>query len=442
MNKKFLIAGVSLVAIGAAHTAFWVYQSGKIKFAIEQTAGKFSKEIGRKNTELFYTSSDISGYPFNFTVKISQPKFITAGSGEKVEITTGDEPIIIVSNLLGSRYNIKLPPKIDIKQTVEDVEKSYKLEFTNASPQIEAKFSGNVLANINNTEELIPYLSERLKSLRYSDSGSTLTSTEDGKKVASADSQTIQITKSTGNTNSVSTAYNIQLQNMDAAALFSTENTITDTDSQLTAALWPVSVNIDFSSIDSKDENGKSNSVDFIVRDVDVKATSFGMNLKGNVKANGSDIFPFGDLSLKINGYENMVDYFGGVVSEALDKTNLPLFRIKNEKSIDFKKVLYDISSEKSNENKDILLTLSREQNKSLFIGQKGIMEVVDLLKASASPTIATTEESLKEGASIQPAAPLSPPPAVITAPALDLSPAAGFPAMGTPVLTPEKPKK
>lgn len=438
MNKKILISGISLVAIFAAHSGFWLYQSGNIKFALEQTAGKLSKEIGRKNTELFYTSSDISGYPLNFTLKVSQPKFITAGGGEKIEMTSGDEPIVIVSNLLGSGYNIKIPAKIDIKQTVEDVEKSYKLEFNNASPQIEAKFAGNILFNINNTEELIPYLNNMLKSLHYSDSGYILTNAEDGKKIASIDSQSIQITKSAGKTNSVSTSYNIQAQNMDASALFNTETATSDANSKPATALWPATFNIDYSSIDSKDENGKSNSVDFILRDFDVKAASFAINLKGNVKANGNDIFPFGDLSLKINSYENMVDYFGGVVSDAMDKTKLPLFHIKNEKSIDFKKVLFDISSEKSNDNKDILLTLSREQNKSLFIGQKGLMEVIDLLKASASPSIGATEESLKEGASIKPTTGSSHAPA----PALDLSPSAGFPAMENtaPALIPNKP--
>src|SRR4051812_17120638 len=101
MNKKIAIAGVSIIALGAAHTAFWVYQSGKIKFSIEQAAGKISKEIGRKNTEFFYTSSEVSGYPFNFTVRVNQPKFISAGGGQKVEVTSGDEPVIIISNLLG-----------------------------------------------------------------------------------------------------------------------------------------------------------------------------------------------------------------------------------------------------------------------------------------------------------------------------------------------------
>lgn len=396
MNKKILITGLSVIVLGSAHAAFWVYQSGKIKSSIEQMAGQISKEIGKKNTEFFFTSSKISGYPFNFTVDINQPKFISTGNGEKLELSSGEEHLIVTTNLVGSNYKIKLPSKVDVKYTVDEKEKNYKLEFANSSPEMEFKFSGNVLFS-KDVADIIPYLSENLKSLRYTDQGYALSSAEDETKIASSDSDSIEITKSKGKSNSISTSYNIKLKNVDNAALYEEDDKTKDTITM--AGLWPISANLDISSIDVRDDSGKSSSVDFLVRDADITAASFGFGVKGNVKANGEDIFPFGDLSIKVRDYKNMVDYFSGMVSNAFAQSKIPLFHIKSEKSIDFKKVLYEVASEKSNEDKDILLTLTREKGKSLFIGQKGLMEVIDLLKASAS----ASPEAPKDASAPQP---------------------------------------
>ena len=381
MNKKITaIASASVIALATAHAAYWVYQSDKIKASIEVAAGQISKELGRKKSEFFYSSSKVTGYPFSLTVDINQPKFISTGGGEKTEISSADEPLVVVSNLIGSGYKVKLPTKIAVKRVADDVESNYNIEFANGSPQMEAKFAGNLMLGAGNTSSLLSYLGDNLKSFRYSDAGYTIKSAADGEVIASSDSDVINITKSRGKTHSVSTAYDIKLNNISGAALFSKKGS----DNPAQTGFWPVSVALDASTIDTKDADGASSSVDFIIRNVDVKAASFGFGAKGNVKADGSDIFPFGDMSVKISNYQKMVDYFHGTVSDAMAGSNIPLFRIKSEKSIDFKKVLYDISSEKSNENKDVLLTLSREAGKSLFIGQKGLMEVVDLLKASA----------------------------------------------------------
>lgn len=408
MNKKILITGVSLIVLVGAHAAFWVYQSGKIKSSIEQMAGQISREVGRKNTEFFFTSSKISGYPFNFTVDINQPKFISSGGGEKLELSSGDEHLIVITNLVGSNYKIKLPSKLDVKSTVDEKEKNYKLEFTNSAPEMEFKFSGNVLFSKDVTD-IMPYLSDNLKSLRYSDKGYVFSYAEDGTKIASSDLDSLEITKTKSKQNTISTSYNVKVKNVDNSELLVAESKTKD--SAPLTGFWPISADLNLSSIDVRDESGKSSSVDFIVSDSDITAASFGLGVKGAVKANGEDIFPFGDLSIKIRGYKNMVDYFSGMVSNAFAESKIPLFHIKSEKSIDFKKVLYDVASEKSNEDNDILLTLSREKGKSLFIGQKGLMEVIDLLKASAS----ASAEAPKKDASAQ-------------HPKLDAAPAAGLP--------------
>lgn len=396
MKKKFTaLAGASFVALAAAHAAYWVYQSNNIKSSIEIAAEQISKELGRKNTEFFYTSSEVSGYPFNFTVHINQPKFISTGGGEKIEVSSAAEPLVIISNLIGSGYKIKLPTIIDIKNTIDEQEIAYKVQFSNGAPQIEANFAGNALLSSGEGDNLLSQLNSKLKTFRYSDTGYTVTASEDGAKIASATSSAVHVTKSRGNTNSVSTAYDIKLSNLSGAALFSSNNigNAATANPQPGEGLWPVTLVLDASTVDTKDDKGASSSVDFIVRNIDVKAASFGFGIKGNVKADGSDIFPFGDASIKIDSYQNMVDYFQNTVSNALAESSIPLFHIKSEKSINFKKVLYEISSEKSNEDKDILLTLSREPGKSMFIGQKGLMEVVDLLKASALEDTAPKEK-------------------------------------------------
>ena len=394
MNKKILVAGLAVVALGAAHTAFWVYQSGKIKESLVAMSGQVSKEIAGKNTEFLFASSEVSGYPLNFVATISQPKFTRTGGGEKLELSGGEENLVITSNLLGNSYNVKLPTKIDVKDTIGEKEKNYKLEFANASPEFGLKFSGNFLFSMKPEVDVISYLAENLTSLSYSDSGYVLSNAEGGAKLASSDSSFVQIAKTNGKSNGISTSYNIKVKNIDNSGFLAENEKEGSVPAQ--AGLWPISANIDLTSVDVQDENGKSISADFIIKDVDVTAATFGFGIKGDVKANGDDVFPFGDLSIKVRSYQNMVDYFSVMVSNALAESKIPLFNIKSEKSIDFKKVLYDVASEKSNEDKDILLTLNREKGKSLFIGQKGLMEVIDLLKASAS---APAEQPKKDAA-------------------------------------------
>jgi hypothetical protein len=406
MNKKMTaLISIAVVTLVAGHTGYWIYQSGKIKSSIGAAAGQISKELGRKKAEFFFESSSVSGYPFTFTVHINQPKFISTGGGERLEVSSGTEQLVVISNLTGSSY---------VKHTIDEKADTYKLVFPKSAPQLEAKFSGNIMLGVNEATEFLPYLSSKLNSFRYSDTGYIVTSLEDAVKLASSDADVVHITKSRGNTNSISTSYNVKVQNLDGAALFADSST----PEEGTAKLWPVTANLDFSSIDTKDSSGQSSSVDFVVRDADVKAVSFAFNARGSIKANGNDIFPFGDLSLKINNYRNMVDYFSGAVSSAFAESKIPLFHIKSEKSINFKKVLYDISSEKSNEDKDILLNISREQGKSLFIGQKGLMEVIDLLKASAAvgvePPAKNKDADATPGAPIINAAPAAGQPVVL----------------------------
>ena len=60
MNKKIIVAGLSVVLLGGLHTSYWIYESGKIKSSIEQAVGQISKEVGRKNAEFTYASSSVS----------------------------------------------------------------------------------------------------------------------------------------------------------------------------------------------------------------------------------------------------------------------------------------------------------------------------------------------------------------------------------------------
>lgn len=432
MNKKIAIASASLIALGAAHTTFWFYQSGKIKLSIEQAANQISKEIGRKNTEFFYTSSDISGYPLNFTVRVNQPKFITAGGGEKLEISSADQPLVIKSNLIGSGYKITFPTKLDIKQTIDETETSYKLEFSGASPQLEAKFSGNVMLSFKEGQDILEHLGDKLNSLRYLDSGYSFTKADDNSKIMSSEADFLQVNKTSTKANSFSTAYDIRVNNMDGAALFTQASASADAAKPM-GGLWPVTAHFDFSNIDSRDENGKSTSIEYVLRDVDFKASTFGVSVKGDVKANGNDLFPFGDLTVRLSGYEGMVDYFGGIVGQALADSKIPFLNIKSQKSVDFKKVLYEVASEKTNEEKDLLLTISREQGKNLFIGQKGLMEVIDMLKGSGSGDAGAPQSDAANQPDQQPQQEDK-----LKAPGLDLSPAAGFPATSSPSEAPK----
>ncbi len=395
MNKKIVIAGLSLGVLAGLHTTFWFYQSGKIKASIEQAASQISKEIGNKNTEFFYTSSNITGFPLNFAVNINQPKFVSAAGGEKLEVSSGDETLVITSNLLGNSYKVKLPAKIDIKHNVDDKESNYKLEFSNEAPVLSLKFSESLLFAEKEVPEFVNYWSERLKSLQYNDSGYLVSNIDGDKKIASSDSSSLNVTR-TRDKAKVYSEYNIKVQNMDNSALWSLEekpaattpatDAIADTAPTVaTLGIWPLNANIDFSSSDMRDSSGKTTNVIFAIKQADISSSSFGFDIKGEIKADGDDIFPFGGLNIKITSYQNMVDYFSGIVSKAFAESKIPLFQIKSEKSMNFKKVLSDISTEKSNENNDILLTISREKGKNLFIGQKGLMEVIDLLKNSSN---------------------------------------------------------
>lgn len=414
MNKKLLFAGISVIALGGAHTAFWVSQSSKIQASMEQVVAQIAKEVGKSNSEFTYTAANVSGYPFNFTVTIEQPKFVSVSEGERLELSADQEKLVVTSNLFGSKYKVALPSNLDAKQTVNAQETNYKLQFAGGAPQLELKFSNNVLSSGGSSNAIMSHLNDSLKSFKYSDAGYLLSNSTDGTKIASADLNNVQIIKKKSKPNNISTAYNITIKNADHSALFAQSNKKSEQDSS-GDALWPINAKLSIISNDVRDEAGKSSSVDFTVNEADIAAASFGFVMKGDIKANGEDIFPFGNLSVKVNNYQSMVDYFSGTISTALAESKVPLFNIKSEKSIDFKKVLYEVASEKSNEEQDLLLTLSREKGKSLFIGQKGLMEVIDLLKASAAGTLG---EEQKQDNVLNPGNKL-----------IEAAPAAGMPA-------------
>jgi|GEM_PF-5195842 len=382
MKKKILAVVVLAGLVIGSHAAFWIYESGKIKTSIEQLAGRISKEIGKKNTELLFSKSELSGYPFHFAVKLSQPKITSTGGGEKLELFSADEQLIITTNLTGGHYKVQLPSHIDIKQTVNEKEQSYKLEFTNTRPQIDLKLGGNILT-VGENIDIMQYINDNMKETSYIDSGYVLSNVDGGAKISSSGGDFVKIVQSKNMQNNIETAYNIKVDNLDAAQFFVDGNKTVD--QQAASGLWPIIASVDLSSIDMRDEGGRSKSIDFVVRGVDLSAASFGVRINGDIKANGEDIFPFGNLSIKLSNYQNLVDYFSGMVRHALAETKIPFFNIQSDKSIDFKKVMSEVASEKSNEDKDILLELRREKGKSLFIGQKGLMEVIDLLKSSAS---------------------------------------------------------
>lgn len=417
MNKKVIVAGLSVVAFGAVHATFWSYQSGKIKESIGQLTTQVAKGFGGKDAEFIYSNSSVSGYPLSFKVTINEPKYTSLNDGKKVEISSGEQPLVIVSNLTGSSYKIKVPVKIDIKKTISEKEKAYTLEFNKESPSLEVRFAGNVTTGANDASEIIQYLGDKIKSLHYSDSGYIVSNAEDGSRLALADLNEIRALRTIGKDGSVTYKYNIKTENMDNSVLFASEDKPVEiANSQI--KFWPVNTNFEFSSVDMRDSTGKSTSVSFNLKDINVSSPSFGVGLSGDIQANGEDIFPFGDVSIKINGYQNLVDYFGGIVNQALADSKIPLFHISAGKDINFKKVLLDVASEKSNEDKDITIKLQREQGKNLFVGQKGLMEVVDMLKSSSE----AGEEVKKEGASILPSQQKAPQQPV----AVDVAPAAG----------------
>lgn len=391
MNRKLTaVIGVSCATILAAHAAYWIYQSGKIKASMGIAANQISQELGRKNSEFFFGSSSISGYPFKFEVSLNEPKFIRTGGGETMEVSSPSDPLVVTSNLIGNKYSIKIPSTLNIKKTADEHEQNYTVNFQNKNPNISVSLANDFIISKDGDASLPERIRKSLRKLSYSDAGYVITDDDSSQNVGSASSNRVFITRNINKANTYSTSYDLKIADLNGQALFS-NNEGTDTDEQTDISenqqeqgLWPVTIALDISSMDSKDKDGKSNSVEFVVRNADVKANSFAVSIKGKVRADGNDIFPYGDMSIKLNNYAQFVDYFQEAASNAMSESRLPLFHIKSEKTVDFKNVLYSISSEKSNEDKDILLTLSREQGKSLFIGQKGIMEVIDLLKASA----------------------------------------------------------
>jgi hypothetical protein len=380
-NKKILAVTALAGVVIASHAAFWIYESAKIKTSIEQLAGRISKEIGKKNTELLFAKSEISGYPLHFVVKLSQPRITSTSGGEKLELSSLEEKLLISTNLIGTNYKVILPANIDIKKTINEQERAFKLEFVGAGPNIDLKLAGNVLS-IGENVDVMQYINENIKEVSYADAGYSLVNNDGGAKISSSGGSVLKITQNKNAKNNIETAYNIKLDKLDAAAFFADSEKLELAGNA--GALWPLNASVDLLSVEERDDSGKSKSVDFLVNGFDVTAATFGVGAKGEIKANGEDIFPFGNLSLKLTNYQGLVDYFSGIVKHALAETKIPFFNIQSDKSIEFKKLLLEVASEKSNGDKDILVNLTREKGKSLFIGQKGLMEVIDMLKAGA----------------------------------------------------------
>lgn len=417
MNKKAIAIGLSVVAFGVAHAAFWVYQSGKIKESIGQLTTQIAKGAGGNDSEFFYSSSSVSGYPLSFKVSVHEPKYTGLYKGRKVEVSSAEQPLVIASNLIGSAFKIQLPTKINIKAFDASAEKLYALEFNKESPDLEVRFSGNIASGVKDVSGVIPYLGEKMKSVHYADSGYVVTS-GDGAKIAIADLNEVYAVKNISKDGSIVYKYNVKLQNVDNSALFEEEERKLQ-GGAVQMKVWPLNANIEFITTEARDSEGRSQSVDMDLKDVSVSNPSFGLALSGTFKANAEDVFPFGDINLKLTNYANVVDYFGSMLIYAFAESKIPLLQLNAGKQVNFKKVLFEIASEKSNEDKDILIKFQREQGKNLFIGQKGLMEVVDMIKTSASEHSA--EEIRKDGASVLPNQATQKP--------VDVAPAAGVPA-------------
>lgn len=408
--RKYItnIAGVA-VSLTVIYSVGWFYQANRIRTLTEELITDVSESVGAQRSEFFYSRSEVKGFPFRYDVNIYDPRFISYNTSDPIEISSADR-LTVSTSTLGGSFRATFPEKINVSIKKETGALPYIISF-NEAPVLDIKI---------HQEEIIPWvfkrfseqgtdnLSATFKSLKYSDEGYVVVDGTTGEALASTKRVFIQLNTEDYTEGATVSELVFNIKNAQFDKLYHLDNG--------QRGLGNVNVSADISFIGpALLENISTSESNIRIRGIEFSSDHFGFNINGAVSTAKDDLFPFGDVRLKLTNFANLIDYKIAFINQKMSGLALPFFKIKTSQAGALKLFAEKIATEEHNDGKDLLMTFNRKQGESFFIGDKSLAQVMLLFRESFQQA-AEQEETKPDPA---PSAPTSVKPNLGMAPSL-----------------------
>lgn len=126
--KKFSGLIIFIVAVALIYTGFWFYQAHKVKELVVYHLNQYEKPDA-EGYQIKVDNVSVHGYPFNYVVKLTNPKYVKTQEPKSVRIAV-DGAIKFGTDILGRSYWVKQEGDVNYlpNSTDEQAAKRYKVK--------------------------------------------------------------------------------------------------------------------------------------------------------------------------------------------------------------------------------------------------------------------------------------------------------------------------
>lgn len=373
MKKYLRISFLSSAILAVLYTGLWFYQAENIKSLTEKSLIRIAKKIGGNNSDFAYAKSFIGGFPFAIKVNIDQPRFIIDNNNSLYEVS-GKNPLILKSNIIGTRFTAQLPEEIKITNLDGDKKQQWRLKYNDSAIfKVRTTHEDTLRWLLNGLKHNLPSPALLIKEVLYKDGGFSINKTTGSEMISSSEGLFLKI-KSGRNAQS-GQAFDLMAEiknaNLDELIYFSDHDKM----------LGKINLSTDISY--SGYQAGNESNINF--RGFNLSSDIFDINIQGMLANSADEAIPQGELRVRLGQYSNIIDYQRSIINYVVQNSAFPIFNIKDEQSDAFKDFLKSISAERYNNEQDILILLKRKKGQELQIGKHGFFEVLKLFRNTFS---------------------------------------------------------
>lgn len=341
--RRVLLALSLLVIVGFSAAWWWIARISEQQLAARVVAAPAGQGLRAESVR-------ISGFPNRFVATFEKP--VVGLPGSKIY---SDEPLKLVRNVIGSHYTLILPNTIRADANGQILTCRYP-----EAPRIELKIAPLALERhqieLGGPEKVAnilkdPNFYKAFREFHYADKGA----------VCENAAQNEKISQGTGKIEIV----NEQRENRGILYVRASVKDIAWVVEGKSST--PYSTEIDF-KIDGYDPlltKEFPENTELQINTLKFENARYAARVKGNVRLNKTDIFPYGDLRLSLDRYKQMVDELYASAKEIEDRKKLPSGLPEKQKLLEFLAALSAATPEMEN----IEILARRERGDDLYVG-------------------------------------------------------------------------